>query len=63
MKTIWKFPLDITSTQAICTPAGSTFLDVQVQNDKVCLWAEVDTEKEDTAVSYTHLTLPTIRLV
>jgi hypothetical protein len=46
MKTIWKFPLEITDSQAIEMPACAYILDVQVQQDQLCLWALVDPGKD-----------------
>lgn len=42
MKTIWKFPIDITDQQSVEMPDGARILTVQVQGGEVCLWAEVD---------------------
>lgn len=46
MKTIHKYPLEITGEQQIDMPEDSRILSVQVQDGKVCLWAMVDTETE-----------------
>ena len=52
MKTIWKFPLQVTDEQSVMMPAGSQPLTVQIQGEQVCLWALVnpDAEKEDRTV-------------
>lgn len=42
MKTIWKFPLDLTDLQELDIPFGYKFLSAQMQNGKLCLWAEVN---------------------
>jgi hypothetical protein len=42
MKTIWKFPLEVTDYQEIKLPVGAKILCVQPQNGKPCLWALVD---------------------
>lgn len=42
MKTIWKFPLEVTDEQVVTVPMISKFLCVQVQNERPCLWALVD---------------------
>lgn len=42
MKTIWKFPLELTSVQGIELPQGAWILDCQMQNAKPQLWAVVD---------------------
>lgn len=41
-KTIWKFPLEIADMQLIKMPLGSKILTVQVQREKLCLWALVN---------------------
>jgi len=48
METIWKIELKITDSQVIKAPAGSQYLDVQIQNGKPCLWLKVDPEFADT---------------
>lgn len=42
MKTIWKYPLEVTDEQTIMVPKGGRLLTVQVQNGVPCLWALVD---------------------
>lgn len=42
MKTIWKFPLDITDSQTILMPKGAELLIAQLQGGQGCLWALVD---------------------
>lgn len=69
MKTIYKYPLEITDRQEIEMPREARILAVQVQNNVPCLWAVVDTElplKErifdtfgtgnpvDNYINYTH---------
>lgn len=44
MKTIWKYPLEITDRQMLIVPEGGRFLTVQLQKGELTLWAEVDTE-------------------
>lgn len=46
MKTIWKFPLEVTDRQIVTMPEGARILDVQVQNDTPCLWAVVNERAE-----------------
>lgn len=46
MKSIWKFPLDVTDEQQVEMPVGSQALSVQMQGEQACLWALVDTEAE-----------------
>jgi len=43
MKVIYKYPLEITDTQAVNMPHGAQLLSVQKQNGELCLWALVDT--------------------
>lgn len=53
MKTIYKYHLevdDIESTLEI--QASFRILDIQVQDNKVCMWAEVDTEAPIIIWSY-----------
>lgn len=45
MRTIWKFPLDITDRQKVEMPKFATLLSVQLQNGVACLWVEVDSEQ------------------
>jgi hypothetical protein len=44
MKTIYKYPLEITDLQSVSIPFGYTLLSVQMQSGKPCLWAMVDTD-------------------
>lgn len=48
-KSIWKFTFDIKSKVVIPMPKGAKILTAQLQEDKPCMWAVVDTEnkKED----------------
>lgn len=48
MKTIHKFPLATTDLQVIYAPTTFKPLCVQVQNDRITLWAEVDTDQPNT---------------
>ena len=43
MIAIWKFPIKVVSSQIVPMPMGTKILTVQVQRDKPCLWAIVDT--------------------
>jgi hypothetical protein len=45
MKTIHKFEVRIHDMQDIEMPERAAILAVQVQNDKIFLWAEVDTSR------------------
>lgn len=42
---IWKFPLEITDSQAVEMPQDARILSVQLQNDTVTLWAVVMPKK------------------
>jgi hypothetical protein len=42
MKTVWKFPLEVTDYQEIKMPVGAKILCIQAQSEKPCLWALVD---------------------
>jgi hypothetical protein len=42
MKTIWKFPVDVTDEQTVSAPAGAKWLTAQFQGRSICLWAIVD---------------------
>lgn len=44
MKTIYKYPLEITDEQEIEIPLGSRILSVQMQRDQLCLWAMVNSK-------------------
>lgn len=45
MKTIYKYPLEITDRQIIYLPKEAIVLDVQAQKDRFVLWALIDTTK------------------
>lgn len=49
MKTIYKYPitsaLNPVSRAMIMLPKNSKILTVQIQNNQICIWAEVDTEE------------------
>jgi hypothetical protein len=49
MKTIWKFPLEITDRPNIPMPGGAEVLSVQVQNGNPCIWAIVNPESPPAA--------------
>lgn len=44
MKTIWKFPLQVTTHQQIQVPRERSFLAARMQNGAPCLWFIVDPE-------------------
>lgn len=46
MKTIWKFPLEVTNEQTVQIPDGAQLLSVQAQGETPCLWALVDPSAE-----------------
>lgn len=42
MKVIYKYPLTFSLRQKIEMPVGATPLDIQLQDNTLCMWAEVD---------------------
>lgn len=43
MKTIYKYPINLTTEkQCLCLPENSQLLSVQMQNEKLCVWALID---------------------
>ncbi len=46
MRKIFKYPIRLTPLQDIEIPEGAYFLDVQLQEKQICIWAIVDTERE-----------------
>ncbi len=60
MKSIWKFPIEVTDEQSVEMPVGAQPLSVQVQDDQVCIWALVDTEakKEERLVQIFDTGIP-----
>lgn len=42
MKTIWKYPLEITDEQVVAMPNDAEILTVQMQGSELCLWAVVE---------------------
>lgn len=47
MKTIYKYTLDKTDRQEIPIPFEALILSVKVQNGRICVWAEVDTDNDN----------------
>ena len=46
MKRIYKYSIETTSrAQKLRLPVGYEILDIQMQNEEICLWARVDIEK------------------
>lgn len=45
-KTIWKYPLEIRDNVVVRMPYGAIVRYVAVQNDELCLWAEVNPHNE-----------------
>lgn len=43
MRTIYKYPLELTDNQLLTLPSSARPLSVQLQGDQLCLWAEVNT--------------------
>ena len=50
MKSIYKYPLTGNSARRRIQAPITKILCVQVQNNEICLWAEVDTETEDRMI-------------
>lgn len=48
MKTIYKYPLEVTDRQTLMLPAHPEFLTVAVQRGQPCIWALIDTDAELT---------------
>ena len=48
MRTIYKYPLQITDFQTVKVPAGASPLTAQMQGDQLCLWAMIDTDVKET---------------
>jgi len=46
MKSIWKFPIEITDKQKVFMPRTAKILSVQVQRETPYIWALVDTEEQ-----------------
>ena len=45
MRTIYKYELEVTDYQDIPMPLCAQILTIQVQHDKPCIWALVNTER------------------
>jgi hypothetical protein len=57
MNTVWKYPLQVKKTQCLELPRGAKPLSIGVQDEKPCLWAQVDTEAvKDSVLVVTHKT-------
>lgn len=41
---IWKFPLAVIGRLEILMPRGAKILTVQTQNDRPCIWADIETD-------------------
>lgn len=39
---VWKFKLEVKDRQSIEMPQGAEILDIQTQNNEICIWALVD---------------------
>ena len=44
MRTIYKYPIEITDTQTLEVPQDRRILNVQMQDGKPCIWMEVETD-------------------
>jgi len=51
-RTIWKFPLAIAGAQTVCMPAGAKILSVHMQDGVPCVWAIVDPDAPQRAVTF-----------
>jgi len=49
MRTIYKYPLQLTDSQILYLPSNAQILTVQIQNKIPCLWAVIE-----TTVNYTE---------
>jgi len=49
MRKIFKYTLGVSDHQEIFPPANAEFINVQMQNDKICLWALVDPNMQEKA--------------
>jgi len=46
MNAIWKYEVEVTDMQVVEMPDVSNIISAQVQDDKICLWVEVDTDDD-----------------
>ena len=46
MKTIWKYILEEEDINSIMMPKGANPISAQVQHNKICLWAIVETKND-----------------
>lgn len=53
MKTIYKYPIEVTDDQTIWMPRGAQVLSVQCQSGRPCAWALVDIEQPKEARRFT----------
>ena len=49
MKTIYKYELEAKGMQEIVVPLGTKILHADNQHETICVWCEVDTEKEQSS--------------
>jgi hypothetical protein len=52
MKTIHKYHLALAEVQVIEVPQGAQFLTVQMQGERLCVWAIVDTTHQNAHESF-----------
>lgn len=45
MKTIFKYPIEVTDRQIVRMPRGAQILSVQYQGKQLCIWAQVDDQE------------------
>lgn len=48
MKTIYKYPIEVTDEQTLTLPVNSQILTVQAQGNTPCIWAMIDTAETRT---------------
>lgn len=48
MKTIYKYPIEVTDEQTLTLPVKAQILTVQMQGETPCIWAMIDTEESRT---------------
>ncbi|MGL5912788.1 MAG: DUF7352 domain-containing protein [Bacteroidales bacterium] len=48
MKTIYKYPIEVTNEQTIKLPKGAKILTIQTQRETPCIWAMIDKTEQET---------------
>lgn len=52
MRTVWKFPINVTDTFSFPLPAGHRVVHVGLQGGRPHMWVEVDTDQPDVERSF-----------